>query len=337
MHTRRVQVVLGLLLAAITTLTIAPFVFGAYITFVLTLIFIYLLPTLSMRMSLIAGQTNIGVVGFFAIGGYTSAALAIKLHIPVFIALFAGGIMAAFIGLLIGAIIMNLGDLYFIIITWGFLELVRSVAIKATPLTGGPFGLVDIPPLSIAGLRLSDITEYFFVFIFTATILLVLYRLESSRLGLTWKGIAQAPSLAEAVGINVHRFKLISFVVSCFASGLGGALYAHHMSILQPVTFTFLLATTVIIWNFFGGLQHFLGPVVGAVVLLLAVEPLRGLESYEMIAYAGVIIVVTVFVPNGLISLPDRVSQGLGYLGRREVPVSEESAAGGKNASVPTE
>jgi branched-chain amino acid transport system permease protein len=302
-------VIVGVLLAAAAVLSVLPFVLNPYLLSVFILIFIFILPTIGMRVSLLAGQTNIGVVAFFAIGGYASSILTMKVGVPFLPALLAGGMIAAVAGLLLGAVIMNLGDLYFIIITWGFLELVRSVAIKVRFLTGGPFGLVNIPPISIGGIDLSLPGQYFFILITTTLILFLLFRLEYSRLGLTWKSIAQAPQLSEAVGVNVYRLKLISFVISCFVAGLGGALYAHYSGLLQTVTFTFLLATTVIIWNFFGGTRHFIGPVIGAVVLLLAVEPLRGLRSFEMIAYAIVIILVTVFLPDGIISIPSRFAR----------------------------
>ena len=253
MRTKKSITIIASLLAVAIILSVMPFVLGPYLVQVLILIFIFILPTISMRVSFLAGQTNIGVVAFFAVGGYASAVLAMKLGIPVIATLPLGGLMAAVVGLILGTAIMKLGDLYFIIITWGFLEVVRSVAIKATPLTGGPFGLVKIPPISIGGISLSGVSEYFFILLAVVLILVILYRVEYSRLGMTWKSIAQAKALTEAVGINVFRFKLASFTISCFVAGMGGALYAHYMGILQPVTFTFLLATTVIIWNFFGG------------------------------------------------------------------------------------
>lgn len=307
MHTKKSIIILAALIALAIVLITMPFVLGAYLLSVIVLLLIYLLPAMSMRVSLLAGQTNIGVVAFFAIGGYASAILSMKLGVPVLAAILAGGLIAAFAGLILGAAIMNMGDLYFLILTWGFLELIRSIAIKATPLTNGSFGLVDIPHISIGGHVLSSVPEYFFILFATVLVLVLLYRLEYSRLGLTWKGIAQAPNLSESLGVNIYKFKLISFVISCFVAGLGGALYAHHMSVLQPVMFTFLLATTVILWNVIGGVGDYWGPVVGTVFLLLLVEPLRGLESYEMITYAAILIVVIIFLPGGLITLPKKL------------------------------
>lgn len=329
MRTKKSITILAAFIVLAIVLSTMPFVLGAYLLSVLVLLLIYILPAMSMRVSLLAGQTNIGVVAFFAIGGYASAILSMKLGVPVIVALLGGGLVAAIVGLLLGSVIMKMGDLYFLILTWGFLELVRSVAIKAVPLTNGPFGLVNIPPLSIGGLVLSRVPEYFFILFFTLLVLVLLYRVEYSRLGLTWKGIAQAPSLSESVGVNVYRFKLVSFVISCFVAGLGGALYAHHMGVLQPGTFTFLLATTVIIWNVLGGVGSYWGPIVGTVFLLLLVEPLRGLASFEMITYAAILIAVIIFLPGGLITLPKRLGPLIKRLRRKGETAKADAEGGG--------
>jgi len=328
-RTKKSTIILAAFIVLAIVLFTMPFVLGAYLLSVLVLLLIYILPAMSMRVSLLAGQTNIGVVAFFAIGGYASAILSLKLGVPVLAALLGGGLIAAIVGLLLGSVIMKMGDLYFLILTWGFLELVRSVAIKAVPLTNGPFGLVNIPPLSIGGLVLSRVPEYFFILFFTLLVLVLLYRVEYSRLGLTWKGIAQAPSLSESVGVNVYRFKLVSFVISCFVAGLGGALYAHHMGVLQPGTFTFLLATTVIIWNVLGGVGSYWGPIVGTVFLLLLVEPLRGLASFEMITYAAILIAVIIFLPGGLITLPKRLGPLIKRLRRKGETAKADAEGGG--------
>ena len=329
MRTRKSIIILIGFIALAIVLSVMPFVLSGYLLSVLVLLLIYMLPAMSMRVSLLTGQTNIGVVAFFAIGGYASAILSMELGVPVVIALLAGGLIAAIVGLLLGSMIMKMGDLYFLILTWGFLELVRSVAIKAVPLTNGPFGLVNIPPISIGGLVLSDVPEYFFILFVLVLVLVLLYRMEYSRLGLTWKGIAQAPDLSESVGVNVYRYKLVSFIISCFVAGLGGALYAHHMGVLQPVMFTFLLATTVILWNVLGGVGSYWGPIVGTVFLLLIVEPLRGLASFEMITYASILIVVIILLPGGLVTLPSRLGFLIKRLRRKDKTAEADVESGG--------
>jgi len=134
-RTRRRITILAVLLTIAIIFFSFPFWLNKYLLSVLIIICITLLPTISTRISLLAGQINIAVVGFFAIGGYASGYLAIHYGVPFLAAFLAGGIIPAIASLLLGLIIINLGDLYFLIITWGFLELVRSVAIKMTPIT----------------------------------------------------------------------------------------------------------------------------------------------------------------------------------------------------------
>jgi len=306
-HINKSIVKLAIIIAIAIVLSTMPFVLNKYLTSVIIMMFILILSTMSLRVSLTVGHINIAVFGFFAIGSYTSAILTMKLGLPFLFSFLCGGGVAAIVALILGSIIVNLSEAYFLIITWGFLELVRTIIVQLTPITGGPFGIVQIPPISIGAITLTGVSEYFFILSVSVLILVILYRIEKSRLGLTWKSIAQSPRLSEAVGINNYKFRLISFMISSAVAGLSGALYAHHMGSLSPMVFSFALAIQIVIYNFFGGMKHFIGPIIGAVILMMATEPLRGLQTYEILVYAIVVILVCSFLPDGLISLPDKL------------------------------
>ena len=290
-------------------LLLLPLFFGDYILLVLIIICINVLLASSLRVSMNAGQLNFGIPAFYAIGAYTSALMVMKLGIPWVVAFFAAGVVAALVSLIIGYPSLRLKYVYFLMLTLGFVEVVRTIATRWESLTGGAIGLPRIPPVSIAGIEIATkVPQYYFTLLVTLVILFVLYRLESSRFGLTIKGIRQAEELGEAVGINTYRYKIFAFATSSFFAGITGSLYAHNMTFIQPVLFTFKLSATVIVYLFVGGLGKFSGPILGAVALSLLTEPLRGLQYYERIFYAVALIAVILFLPGGLISLPARLS-----------------------------
>ena len=167
-------------------------------------------------------------------------------------------------------------------------------------------------------------SQYYLGLALTVIVLVVLYRFEHSRLGLIWRSIGQADHLAQSLGVNVARYKLVAFTVGCFFAGVAGAFYAHFIRFLFPPEFGFLVATNILVYNFVGGRGHFAGPVVGAVFLSLASEPFRG-SPYETIFFSIVMLMAILFLPGGLVTLPGRLTPG----GRTErVTAATPSAAG---------
>ena len=140
-------------------------------------------------------------------------------------------------------------------------------------------------------------------------ILFILYRLEHSRFGLIIKSTGEAEGLGETIGINTYRYKILAFAISSFFAGLAGSLYAHNMTFIQPQLFGFPLAILVIVYCFVGGLGGFPGPIIGAIVLTLLTEPLRGFGLYERILFGLLLILVVLFLPGGLLEIPERISR----------------------------
>jgi branched-chain amino acid transport system permease protein len=272
-----------------------------HISFVLVLTCINILLASSMQISYSVGLWNFGVVGFMAVGAYTSGLLTSRLGVPFLAGFLAAGCTAAIISFAVGLIALRLRGVYFLLLTVGFTEVVRSAFVKWVP------PRIYVPPMSIGGTALIGFSQYYFVVGVTVLILYILYRLESSRLGLTWHSIRQAEGLSRSVGVNIYRFKLMSFFISSFVAGLAGSYSAHIIGLVTPWGFTFRLMMYIAIWNFAGGISRFSGPILGALLLTLLVEPLSQLAYFESIAYAIVIIGIVLFLPGGLIGLPQKL------------------------------
>jgi branched-chain amino acid transport system permease protein len=282
---------------------------GDYYIHVFALVLINIILAASLRPSLNCGQLNIGHSAFMCVGAYTSALLAKHYALPFELTLLAGALLATVVGLIVGYPSLRLRGVYFAMVTVAFVEVIRLIAAIWVPLTRGNSGLSGIPKPNLLGITLvSKSSQYYLAVGLTALALFILWRLERSRLGLTWRSIGLADNLAQSLGVNVAAHKLLAFAVGCFFAGVAGAFYAHFIRFLFPPEFGFLVATNILVYNFVGGRGHFVGPIVGATFLSLLSEPFRG-SAYETIFFSIAMLLTILFLPGGLITLPGKLAQ----------------------------
>lgn len=299
----------AVLIVVVALLLALPFVGGEYYVYIFALVFINVILSASLRPSLTCGQLNIGHSAFMCIGAYTSALLAKNLDVPFEVSLLCGAVLAAAVGLAIGYPSLRLRGVYFAMVTVAFVEAIRLIASIWVPLTRGNAGLSGVPKPSILGMTLATRTsQYYLALVLMLVVLLVLYKLEHSRLGLIWKSIGMVDTLAQSLGVNVANYKLLAFSLGCFFAGVAGAFYAHFIRFLFPPEFGFLMATNILVYNFVGGRGHFVGSIVGATFLSLLSEPFRG-SAYETIFFSIAMLLTILFLPGGLITLPGKLAE----------------------------
>ena len=304
---RRKIALLVVVAGGVVLALLLPQIGSDYYVYLFALVFTNVILAASLRPSLTCGQLNIGHSGFMSLGAYTSALLAKNLGFPFEISLMCGALLATVVGLAIGYPALRLRGVYFAMVTVAFVEVIRLIAQIWVPLTRGMSGLSGIPKPSVLGITLTTKAEQYYLVVFLMlAILLVLWRLESSRLGLIWKSIGMADNLAQSLGVDVAKHKLLAFTLGCFFAGVAGAFYAHFIRFLFPPEFGFLMATNILVYNFVGGRGHFVGPIVGAVFLSLLSEPFRG-SPYETIFFSMAMLLTILFLPGGLITLPARL------------------------------
>jgi branched-chain amino acid transport system permease protein len=296
-----------IVLPCLVALLFVPQVGGDYYAYIFALVFVNVMLAASLRPSLTCGQLNIGHSAFMAIGAYTSALLAKKLALPFELALLSGALMAALVGLAVGYATLRLRGVYFAMVTVAFVEVVRLIAQIWVPLTQGMSGLKGIPKPALLGMVLTTKTsQYYLALGLMVLVLLVLSKLEYSRLGLIWRSIGMADHLALSLGVDVSYYKTLAFMTGCFFAGVAGAFFAHFVRFLFPPEFSFLMATNILVYNYVGGRSHFWGPVVGASFLTLLSEPFRG-SAYETIFFSMAMLLTILFLPGGLITLPAKL------------------------------
>ncbi len=304
----RRAIVLIVLAVLVVAALLVPLL-GDYYIHVFALVFINIILAASLRPSLNCGQLNIGHSAFMCVGAYTSALLAKHYALPFELTLLAGALLATVVGLVVGYPALRLRGVYFAMVTVAFVEVIRLIAAIWVPLTRGNSGLSGIPKPNLLGITLvSKSSQYYLAVALTAIALFVLWRLERSRLGLTWRSIGLADNLAQSLGVNIAAHKLLAFAVGCFFAGVAGAFYAHFIRFLFPPEFGFLVATNILVYNFVGGRGHFVGPIVGATFLSLLSEPFRG-SAYETIFFSIAMLLTILFLPGGLITLPGKLAE----------------------------
>ena len=230
-----------MLVALLAVLALLPLAVDVYVIYVVTLVFINIMLATSLRLSLIVGQLNISHSGFMAIGAYTSALLVMRLHVPFLVGLLCGGLLAVVVTLIIGYPALRLRGVYFALVTVAFVEVIRLVLSMWVPLTRGLSGLAGIPKPSLFGFELSTrFSQYYLGLALMLLTIVILARLERSRVGLVWKGIGQTDSLAESVGISSLRYQLLAFAIGSFFAGVAGASspISHALSSRRPLPFS---------------------------------------------------------------------------------------------------
>src|SRR2546426_7060722 len=304
---RRRAGALGVLSVLIVLALLVPRFGGDYYVHIFALVFTNVILAASLRPSLTCGQLNIGHSAFMSIGAYASALLAKNLAVPFEISLLGGALLATAVGLAIGYPSLRLRGVYFAMVTVAFVEVIRLIAQLWVPLTRGMSGLSGIPKPSVLGMTLSTrASQYYLALVLMLVTLLVLWKLEHSRLGLIWRSIGIADHLAQSLGVNIAGHKLLAFMLGCFFAGIAGAFYAHFIRFLFPPEFGFLMATNILVYNYVGGRGHFVGPIVGAVFLSLLSEPFRG-SPYETVFFSIAMLLTILFLPGGLITLPEKL------------------------------
>jgi branched-chain amino acid transport system permease protein len=299
-----------------------PYLVGPVVSRILGTVGIFLLLGLGLNIVVgFAGLLDLGYVAFFAVGAYFTAILTggqrvtftgyqpptFGLQLSFYAALPIVVVIAALVGVLIGAPVLRLRGDYLAIVTLGFGEIARVVfgSTWAQNLFGGSLGMSGVTDASIRGLPLNFQTDprhfYFLVLVFCLAAVFVSWRLQSSRIGRAWNAMREDEQVADAMGISTTRFKLLAFAMGGAIGSIGGALFAVSLGSLTIASFQILVSITALAVVILGGLGSIPGVVVGALVLIGLPGLLTQFEDYRLLIYGAVLIAIMLLRPQGLI------------------------------------
>ncbi len=306
----------GLALLAILYLVVLPAYFAEsrYVLRVITTASVLSVISLGVWLTFTIGRINIGQGAFALIGGYVTAILATRLGLSFWLCLPLSGLIAGLTGIVLGLGILRLRGVYFAMITLSLTEAVRLGFLSGGELTGGAPGIPNIPlpgELSLFGLTLipdfarvdSHIAFYFLGAFLLITGLAVVWRISVSRLGWIFRSLQQDEELAQSVGINVAKYRVMAYGICCCYGGIGGAFFTVSQQSIYPSVFGVPDSLFFILYCFLGGLAYVGGPIVGAFLLFILFEVLHDLQQYQSLFYAALMIAIMLWLPNGLLSL----------------------------------
>jgi branched-chain amino acid transport system permease protein len=291
-------------------LLVLPWIVGRVPSDVLVTVGIFML--LGFGLNIVVGKAgllDLGYVAFFAVGAYATAVLTSADELPnltlsFWMALPLVIIITGIAGLLVGAPVLRMRGDYLAIVTLGFGEIARFLALSDwfSPVLGGAQGIVKIPDAGVAGVSIvGPQMLYYLILLFAAVALFISYRLEGSRVGRAWVAMREDESVAEVMGVNTIYYKLLAFAMGAMIASLGGAVFAVKLSAIFPHSFNVEVSITALSLLIIGGLGSLPGVVVGALVLVGLPELLREFEEYRLLIYGAVLIAMMLLRPQGLI------------------------------------
>jgi branched-chain amino acid transport system permease protein len=275
---------------------------NTYYLQIMTFIGINTLLALGLNMLMgYTGQVSLGHAAFYGIGAYTTAILSGTYGMNPWLAMVCAVAAAVLIAFIVGLPTLRLSGYYLAMGTLGFGMIVNIVLREWAGVTGGASGFVGIPMLEAGALVfMSGASYYFLVWGIVFAAMIICRRLLASRTGRALRAIHDGENAAVAIGINTHFLKLEIFMFSAALGAVAGFLYAHFVLFISPESFGFMFSIKIVTMVVIGGMASVWGALLGAAVLTLLPEVLHGFAEYEMIVFGLILMVVMIFMPQGL-------------------------------------
>ena len=305
---RTVQI-LAMIVAGVALLVLPRFI-GGYFLHLITMIFSF--TYLGSAWNILggyAGQFSFGHAAFFGIGAFTSTVLQIHLGVNPWIGMFLGGLVGLLLGLFIGSITFRYGlrGPYFALAMLAVAEMLRLVAAEGMSLRY-PLGItIPLKGNSLLYFQFTTKMPYYYVaFGMMAIALYLTYVIENRRLGSYFKAIRENESAADALGVNVFKYKLVAMAISAFLTAAAGTFYAqYYLTIEEESAFGTSVSIEILLGPIIGGAGTVFGPLVGAAILEILSEGtrnlLKGYSGVHLMVYGAILIVVIIFLPHGIL------------------------------------
>lgn len=261
---------------------------------------------LGMTFSMIfccAGMVTLGTGAFFGIGAYGSAMLVMMQGWSFWVAFPLAVIITGIIALAFGIVSIRNPGIPFVLLTMIFAEVITQIT-GQIELFGGWGGFIMIPrPDPIGAIEFKTKIPYYYLMLSIFMLVVLVFKaLYTSRIGRVWRAISLSPHLAETIGINVYRYRVIAFVIASSAAGLAGSFYAHYTQTIAPDSFGGFFSILIQIYSILGGINFYiLGPILGATIMTFIPEYLRITKEIEPIITGLLLLIIIIFFPSGIL------------------------------------
>ncbi len=300
-----------------------PFIFSMYQTNIMITGLIYVMLGLGLNIVVgLAGLLDLGYVAFYAVGAYSYALLNHHFGLSFWMVLPIGAGMGAFFGIILGFPVLRLRGDYLAIVTLGFGEIIRLILENWNEFSFGPSGIANIPRPSLFGIDLSlhnaTIYLYYLMILLVLFTIFVVERLQNSRIGRAWIALREDEVACEAMGIDRRKTKLTAFALGATWAGMAGVIFAAKTTFINPASFTIWESIIILCIVVLGGMGSIVGVILGAFVLILLPEYLRVFSEYRMLIFGGMLVLMMVFRPGGIVSDVRRTYKFAGLQNNKE-------------------
>lgn len=275
---------------------------------------IYCLITIGLSLLMgYAGQISLGHAAFYGIGAYSSGILTAHYGLNPWLCMIVGVGVVAVVAIIVGAPSLKLKGHYLAMATLAFGIIVFIIFNEEVEMTGGPDGMIGIPGLSIFGFEF-DTTERYYYLVWSAVFAVFIFTINiiQSPEGRALRAIHTSEAASSAMGVNISRYKLTIFVYSAILASFAGSLYAHYLNFINPSTFNLFFSIKLLIMIALGGMHDIRGAIIGAILItFLSYEWLHHFGEMEVIVYGAILLLVTIFLPHGLVGVPGIVRNWL--------------------------
>jgi branched-chain amino acid transport system permease protein len=263
---------------------------SGYVEGISVLLAINIVLAYAAFLPMAAGQLNLGVAGFAAIGGYMSAFLSNKAALAAIVAIPLGGIAAGLVALAVAVPVLRTRGIYLALATFALGEIVRATILNLEVVGGA------------AGYPVAAFIRFPTIAVFALVVIACVALLFATRFGIAITAVHDDERVADLMGLDVRAFLDAAFTLGSAIAGIGGGLYAHHFSYIVAQYFSISLSISIVLYVLFGGTQSVIGPLLGAAVFTLLPELLRGSAQWRYVLFAAILIVVMVIRPQGLVT-----------------------------------
>jgi len=274
---------------------------SGYVITVLITIGIYIILALSLNLITgYAGQISLGHAAFMGIGAYTSALLYTKAGLGFWLAFLLSGVTAGLVGAILAIPCLRVREDFLAITTMGINFVIEAVFLYI-PFFGAGMGIGGINPPALFGQEMGKQGYLLLVLLVIGGVIGVDRWLTRSWIGLGWAAIREDEGAADAMGIDVVRFKVLAFTLGSAGAGFAGSLYAHFLTFIMPVNFSFAQSIVILSMVVFGGIGTLRGPIVGAIVLGALPEISRPAMEYRTLLYGVILLLLMRYQPEGIL------------------------------------
>ena len=300
-----------------------PFIFSMYQTNIMITGLIYIMLGLGLNIVVgLAGLLDLGYVAFYAVGAYSYALLNHHFGIGFWTALPIGAGVGVLFGVLLGFPVLRLRGDYLAIVTLGFGEIIRLILENWNAFSFGPSGIANIPRPSLFSIQLSlqnaTIYLYYLMILLVLFTIFVVNRLQDSRIGRAWIALREDEVACEAMGVDRRKTKLTAFALGATWAGMAGVIFAAKTTFINPASFTIWESIIILCIVVLGGMGSIIGVILGAFVLILLPEYLRAFSEYRMLIFGGMLVLMMVFRPGGIVSDVRRTYKFAGLQNNKE-------------------